>query len=72
MSKRKDWDYVIDGDPVAKIDAQRGVIVQLHIRLDAANDEIARLKNLLAECAAWFRESDIASDLAERCREAGK
>ena len=65
MSKRKHWDYALDGDPVDKIDAQRDVIVELNVKLDRANDEIASLKNLLAECVMTidrFRYLAICND----------
>jgi hypothetical protein len=73
MSKAKQWDRVIDGDPVDKIDRQREVIVELNIKLDRANDENASLKNLLAECArALWQPRNYTSqqmlDLIERAR----
>jgi hypothetical protein len=52
--------------------SKNDVIVDLHVKLDRAKDEIAVLKNLLAECAAWFHESNITTDLAARCAEAAK
>ena len=75
MSKSKQWDRVIDGDPVDKIDRQREVIVQLNIKLDRANDEIAILKNLLNECArALWQPRGYTSEqmlhLIERARKA--
>ena len=58
--KVNQWDYAVDGDPVDKINAQRDAIVHLNIKLDRANDEIARLKNLLAECEMNARQIPVS------------